>query len=460
MNSLKLDSSPDTHSIGSRISLREDNDVGESISMSRLRAILVGSAGNLVEWFDFYCYAAFSLYFANAFFPAQDATAQMMSTAGIFALGFFIRPIGGVLFGYVGDRFGRRMALMSSVLLMCFGSLLIAAAPTYAMIGVWSPVLLLVARMIQGLSLGGEYGASATYLSEMADSKHRGFYASFQYVTLIGGQLLALLLLLVLQHYFLSAEQLREWGWRIPFIIGAILALFALRMRHDLPETKSFEAARHKKSKMGGLSQLAKYPREVFLVIGLTMGGTLAFYVYTTYMQKFLRLSVGLTDAQTTAVSAASLIFAMCLQPLYGALSDRIGRRPLLIAFAALGTLLTVPILTAIRHAQGPWEAFFLIACAWMIVSGYTSINALVKAEMFPVEIRTTGVGVPYAFAVSVFGGTSEYIALWFKKIECENGFYWYTTAVISCTLLVCWFMRDTRKTSQIDIDRSAAESA
>jgi len=211
----------------------------------------------------------------------------MMSTAGIFALGFFIRPIGGVLFGYIGDRFGRRTALMSSVLLMCFGSLLIAAAPTYAMIGVWSPVLLLVARMIQGLSLGGEYGASATYLSEMADSKHRGFYASFQYVTLIGGQLLALLLLLVLQHYFLSPEQLREWGWRIPFIVGAALAVLALRMRHDLPETKSFEAARHKKTKMGGLRQLAKYPREVFLVIGLTMGGTLAFYVYTTYMQNF-----------------------------------------------------------------------------------------------------------------------------------------------------------------------------
>jgi len=416
MNSLKLDSPPDTYSSGGRITTHQGNTVKEAISMSRLRAILVGSAGNLVEWFDFYCYAAFSLYFANAFFPAQDATAQMMSTAGIFALGFFIRPIGGVLFGYIGDRFGRRTALMSSVLLMCFGSLLIAAAPTYAMIGVWSPVLLLVARMIQGLSLGGEYGASATYLSEMADSKHRGFYASFQYVTLIGGQLLALLLLLVLQHYFLSPEQLREWGWRIPFIVGAALAVLALRMRHDLPETKSFEAARHKKTKMGGLRQLAKYPREVFLVIGLTMGGTLAFYVYTTYMQKFLRLSVGLTDAQTTAVSAASLIFAMCLQPLYGALSDRIGRRPLLIGFATLGTLLTVPILTAIRHAQGPWEAFFLIAGAWMIVSGYTSINALVKAEMFPVEIRTTGVGVPYAFAVSVFGGTSEYIALWFKK--------------------------------------------
>ncbi|MEB0140662.1 MULTISPECIES: MFS transporter [unclassified Undibacterium] len=432
---------------------RPGNTDKEAISMSRLRAILVGSAGNLVEWFDFYCYAAFSLYFANSFFPAQDATAQMMSTAGIFALGFFIRPVGGVLFGYVGDRFGRRSALMASVLLMCFGSLLIACAPTYAMVGVWSPLLLLAARMIQGLSLGGEYGVSATYLSEMADSKHRGFYASFQYVTLIGGQLLALLLLLVLQHYFLSTEQLRAWGWRIPFVVGAGLALLALRMRHDLPETPSFEAARNRNKKMGGLRQLAQYPREVLLVIGLTMGGTLAFYVYTTYMQKFLRLSVGLSDAQTTAVSAASLIFAMCLQPLYGALSDRIGRRPLLLGFALLGTLLTVPLLSAIRHAQGPWEAFFLIACAWMIVSGYTSINALVKAEMFPVEIRTTGVGVPYAFAVSIFGGTAEYVALWFKKVELESGFYWYVTAVISCTLLVCWFMRDTANTSQINLD-------
>jgi MHS family alpha-ketoglutarate permease-like MFS transporter len=428
----------------------------ERIDVKRLRAIFVGSMGNLVEWFDFYCYAAFSLYFANAFFPAQDPTAQMMSTAGIFALGFFVRPIGGVLFGYIGDRRGRRLALMTSVLLMCLGSLMIACAPTYAMVGVWSPAVLLLARLLQGLSLGGEYGASATYLSEMAASRHRGFYASFQYVTLIGGQLLALLLLLVLQNFVLDAQELRAWGWRIPFVVGACLALLALRMRKDLPETEAFELARKKAQATGGLKQLARYPREVLLVIGLTMGGTLAFYVYTTYMQKFLRLSVGLTDGQTTAVSAASLIFAMCLQPVYGALSDRIGRRPLLVGFALLGTLFTVPLLTAIRHAQGPWEAFFLIACAWLIVSGYTSINALVKAEMFPAAIRATGVGVPYALAVSVFGGTSEYIALWFKQVNLESGFYWYTTAVISCTLVVCWFMRDTRKGSLIDAETAA----
>jgi MHS family alpha-ketoglutarate permease-like MFS transporter len=426
---------------------------GERISGKRLRAIFVGSAGNLVEWFDFYCYSAFALYFAGSFFPAQDPTAQMMSTAGIFALGFFVRPLGGILFGHIGDRLGRKKALMTSVLLMCFGSLLIACAPTYAAVGILSPCILLLARLLQGLSLGGEYGASATYLSEMADSKHRGFYTSFQYVTLIGGQLLALLLLLLLQRYLLDAQQLRAWGWRIPFAVGACLALLALRMRHDMPETQSFEAARKKAKTMGGLKQLAQHPREVLLVVGLTMGGTLAFYVYTTYMQKFLRLSVGLTDAQTTAVSAASLLFAMCLQPLYGALSDRIGRRPLLVGFALLGTLFTVPLLTAIRNASGPWEAFILIACAWIIVSGYTSINALVKAELFPASIRATGVGVPYAFAVSVFGGTAEYLALWFKSVHLESGFYWYTTAVISCTLVVCWFMRDTGAQSKIDAE-------
>lgn len=426
---------------------------GERISGKRLRAIFVGSAGNLVEWFDFYCYSAFALYFASSFFPKQDPTAQMMSTAGIFALGFFVRPIGGILFGHIGDRLGRKKALMTSVLLMCFGSLLIACAPTYASVGILSPCILLLARLLQGLSLGGEYGASATYLSEMADSKHRGFYTSFQYVTLIGGQLLALLLLLVLQRYLLDAEQLRAWGWRIPFLAGACLALLALRMRHDMPETQSFEAARKKAKPMGGLKQLAQHPKEVLLVVGLTMGGTLAFYVYTTYMQKFLRLSVGLTDAQTTAVSAASLLFAMCLQPLYGALSDRIGRRPLLVGFALLGTLFTVPLLTAIRNASGPWEAFLLIACAWIIVSGYTSINALVKAELFPASIRATGVGVPYAFAVSVFGGTAEYLALWFKSEQMESGFYWYATAVISCTLVVCWFMRDTSAQSKIDAE-------
>ena len=430
---------------------------GDHIELKRVKAIFVGSIGNLVEWYDFYCYAAFSLYFSSAFFPSSDPVAQSMSTAAIFALGFFIRPVGGLLFGYIGDRHGRRLALMASVLLMCGGSLLIACSPTYAAVGVWAPAILLIARLLQGLSLGGEYGSSATYLSEMATSKHRGFYSSFQYVTLIGGQLTALVVLLVLQNFVLDAAELKAWGWRIPFFIGAVLAIVALIMRSDLPETQAFQAEkRRSKDRMGGFKLLMQHPRECLIVIGLTMGGTLAFYVYTTYMQKFLKLSVGLTDAQTTAVSAASLVFAALLQPLYGALSDRIGRKPLLLGFAVLGTLFTVPLLTALRHAQGPWEAFGLIACAWLIVSGYTSINAVVKAELFPASIRATGVGVPYAIAVSVFGGSAEYIALWFKQQGMESGFYWYATAVIACSLLVYLLMRDTRRHSRIDAEATA----
>ncbi len=425
-------------------------EVIERIDPKRVKAILVGSAGNLVEWYDFYTYAAFSLYFSAAFFPKEDPVAQSLSAAGIFALGFLIRPVGGVLFGWIGDKLGRRIGLMTSVLLMCAGSLMIACTPTYAIIGAWAPVVLLAARLLQGLSLGGEYGSSATYLSEMATSHHRGFYSSFQYVTLIGGQLTALLVLLVLQQFVLSGEELRTWGWRIPFFIGAALALVTLVMRRGLPETTAFEKARGER-KRGIVATLLEHPREAMIVIGLTMGGTLAFYVYTTYMQKFLKLSVGLTDAQTTAVSVATLLFAMALQPIYGLLSDKIGRRPLLVGFGVLGVLCTVPLLTAIEHAQGPVEAFLLIAGAWLIVSGYTSINAVVKAELFPARIRATGVGVPYAIAVSVFGGTAEYVALWFKSIGHESGFYWYATVVIACSLMVTWMMRDTRKHSMID---------
>jgi len=264
----------------------------------RLRAIIVGSIGNLVEWYDFYAYAAFALYFAAAFFPGRDPVVQQLNAAVLFAVGFLVRPIGGWLFGHLADHYGRRHALMLSVLLMCFGSLMIAVTPTYASIGVAAPVLLGLARMVQGLSLGGEYGTSATYLTEVADERHRGFYSSFQYVTLIGGQLCAILVLLLLQQVFLTADQLRAWGWRIPFLVGALLAVVALVMRRNLHETSEFVAARSMPRRHSSIRALLNYPREILIVVGLTMGGTTAFYTYTTYMQKFLRLSVGLTETR------------------------------------------------------------------------------------------------------------------------------------------------------------------
>jgi MHS family alpha-ketoglutarate permease-like MFS transporter len=419
----------------------------------RLKAIFIGSVGNLVEWYDFYAYAAFSLYFAHRFFPGDDPVVQQLNAALLFAFGFLVRPLGGILFGHIADRHGRRIGLTLSVTLMCFGSLVIAVTPTYDSIGVAAPIILLVARLIQGLSLGGEYGTSATYLSEVAHERHRGFFSSFQYVTLIGGQLLALVVLLVLQKVFLTPEQLRDWGWRIPFAIGALLAVVAAIMRRHLQETEAFTGAKKLQKGESSLKELFRYPRELMLVVGLTMGGTAAFYTYTTYMQKYLKLSVGLSDDQTTVVTAGSLIFAMMLQPLYGAISDKIGRKPLLIAFGVAGTLFTIPLLSTLRDVQGPLAAFLLIAAAWLIVSGYTSINAVVKAELFPTHVRATGVGLPYALTVSLFGGTAESVALWFKSIGHESGFYYYLTGCIATSLLVYTLMRDTKKVSAIEAE-------
>jgi len=416
----------------------------------RLKAIFIGSIGNLVEWYDFYAYAAFALYFAKSFFPEGDEVAQQLSAAMLFAFGFLVRPLGGWLFGWMADHVGRRVSLTVSVLLMCLGSLIIAVTPTYAAIGVAAPCILAFARILQGLSLGGEYGTSATYLCEVADQKNRGFYSSFQYVTLIGGQLCAVLVLLLLQQVFLSPEELRAWGWRIPFVVGGCLAIVAAIMRRNLHETDAFTAVKKKRAARSASSLLA-YPREVILVIGLTMGGTAAFYTYTTYMQKFLKLSVKLTDSETTLVTAGSLIFAMCLQPIYGAISDRIGRKWLLIGFGLCGTIFTVPLLTTLQTVKGAGPAFLLIAAAWLIVSGYTSINAVVKAELFPAEVRATGVGLPYALTVSIFGGTTEPIALSFKNAGHESWFYYYLTGCIAVSLFVYVFMRDTKKSSRIE---------
>jgi MFS transporter, MHS family, alpha-ketoglutarate permease len=419
----------------------------------RIRMIFIGSIGNLVEWYDFYAFTAFSLYFAAAFFPQGDAVSQQLNAATIFAAGFLVRPIGGWLFGYLADRYGRRPSLTLSVLMMCFGSLMIAVTPTFASIGVLAPVILSLARIVQGLSLGGEYGASATYLSEVADPKRRGFYSSFQYVTLIGGQLSAILVLLILQQVFLTNDEIKAWGWRIPFAIGALLAIVAAVMRSQLHETDAFEATRGKPAGMSSAAMLMEHPREVALVIGLTLGGTAAFYTYTTYMQTFLKLSVGLDENTTTLVVGGSLLFAIALQPIYGFISDHIGRRPVLTWFGVCGVLFTYALLTGIQGTKSAAGALCLICFAWIIVAGYTSINAIVKAELFPTRIRATGVGLPYALTVSIFGGTVPAVALWFKKIEHEQGFYLYLTGCILISLIVYTLMRDTKVESAMDRD-------
>jgi len=354
--------------------------------------------------------------------------------------------------GAFADRKGRKTALTLSVLMMSVGSLLIAVVPGYKEIGVAAPLILVVARIIQGLSVGGEYGTSATYLSEMATKKHRGFYSSFQYVTLIMGQLIALGVLVLLQRVFLTDKQLHEWGWRIPFVIGAVLAITVMYLRRSLTESVTLEENDNKaKENRGTLKALAQHPKAVLTVIGLTIGGTVAFYTFTTYMQKFLVNTAGFTKNAATLISTLTLVIFMLIQPLFGLLSDKIGRKPLLIGFGILGTLTTVPIMTALSHTKDVWVAFALIMCALIIVSGYTSINAVVKAELFPANVRALGVGFPYAIAVSLFGGTAEYIALLFKDKGHQEWFYWYVTICIALSLLIYSTMNDTRKYSRIE---------
>lgn len=416
----------------------------------RIRNILGGSAGNLVEWYDWYIYAAFALYFAPIFFPEGDRTSQLLSSAAIFAIGFVMRPIGAWIMGVYSDHKGRKAGLTLSVTLMCLGSLTIALAPTHASAGALAPAILLGARMLQGLSLGGEYGASATYLSEVAGRERRGFYSSFQYVSLIAGQLIALAVLLVLQ-FALSEADLEAWGWRIPFAVGAVLAIVVFYIRRRLTETESFTNARRSDApRSSGVNLIRDHPREALLVMALTAGGTLAFYAYTTYMQKFLVNTSGFDRETASRVMTVALFAFMALQPLFGALSDRVGRKPVMSAFGIAGLVLTVPIFTALERVGDPYTAFFLVMAALIIVTGYTSINAVVKAELFPSHIRALGVALPYALANTMFGGTAEYVALWFKDKGLESAFYYYVAGMIGLSLIVYLSMRDTRKHSLI----------
>jgi len=419
----------------------------------RLKSIFGGSVGNLVEWYDWYVYSAFSLYFAKAFFPPASQTAQLLNAAAVFAVGFLMRPVGGWLMGRYADRHGRRAALSASVMLMCFGSLMIALTPGYARIGVAAPILLVVARLLQGLSVGGEYGASATYLSEMAGAKHRGFYSSFQYVTLISGQLIALVVLLLLQRT-LGNTALEDWAWRIPFVIGGVLAVAALWLRRSIDETPSFKVAvAEGVVRRSPLRELARYPRQIATVVGLTAGGTVAFYTFTTYAQKFLVNSGGWSKTDASRISALTLLVFMLIQPLVGYISDRVGRKPVLISFGVLGLFGTVPVMTALAATRDEGTAFLLLMAALIAVSGYTSINAVVKAELFPTEIRALGVALPYAVTVALFGGTAEYIALWAKNAGHEAWYFWYVTACVAMSLAVYVKMPDTQKTSQISDD-------
>ncbi|WP_285725485.1 MFS transporter [Psychromicrobium xiongbiense] len=423
--------------------------------------ILRGSAGNMVEWYDFYSFTVFTAYFSHVFFASGSEDKDTLGVLGVFAAAFVMRPVGSWYFGRYADRRGRRAALTLSVLLMAGGSLLIAVSPGVQQIGAGATVILLIARLVQGFSVGGEYGTSATYMSEMATRNRRGFFSSFQYVTLVSGQVLALVVQIILQN-LLSAQALMDWGWRIPFVIGAAAAVTVMWIRRGMIESvpqEQLDAARNARAgeaAPGTLRLLSRYWKQFLMVIGLTMGGTLAFYTFTSYMQILMNGTV--KDKPTvTMINFVALLIFMVLQPVAGAISDRVGRKPLLLWFGIGGVLFTWPILSALTATSSPVLSFLLMMAALVIVLGYTSINALVKAELFPREIRALGVGLAYGVANALFGGTAPYLGKALSGAHLDGVFFTYVTVCIAISLAVyIWAFRNKGPTA-LDLEEGNA---
>ncbi|UQA91586.1 MFS transporter [Streptomyces halobius] len=403
---------------------------------SRLRQLAAASVGNAVEWYDWYAYSFLAVYFADQVFPkgTGNSMVPLLSSFAVFAVGFFMRPVGGLLMGAIADRRGRRAALTLTILLMGAGSLLVALTPTYATAGVLAPLVLVIARLVQGLSVGGEFAASTTFLVESAGPGRRGLYSSFQYVSTTIGQLLASGTAALLAA-LLSDGQMGEWGWRVTFLVGALLSLVGLWVRRGAQETRSNE--QQAAARPGLFEALRRYPRQSLLICGITAGGTLAYYTWTTYLPTFAQVNVGFDKGDSLIVGTLSLAFFALLQPLGGMLSDRIGRKPLLLGFALGFAVLVVPLLHLVTDA---FVSLLLVQCAGMVLlTGYTAVAAAVNAEVFPARVRAAGIGFPYSLTVALFGGTAPYVGTWFKQAGHAGLFPWYVAVL--CLVSFCVYL-------------------
>ncbi len=416
------------------------------VPRSRTRQLMAASVGNLVEWFDWYTYSFLAVYFSAQIFPESDnPLVPVLSAFAVFAVGFFMRPLGGLLVGAFADRYGRKAAMTFTIMLMGGGSLLLALTPTYAAAGVLAPLILTAARLIQGLSVGGEFAAATTFLVESAPPGRRGLFSSFQYVSTTIGQLLASGLAAVLAAN-LSEADMGSWGWRIPFAVGAVLGLVGLWIRRGADETTTLaqDVQQGKAEKPKLFEFLVRYPAQSAMIVGITVAGTVAYYTWTTFLPTYAQQNVGFDTGDALTVGTISLVFFMILQPLFGMLSDRIGRKPMLIAFGLGFTLLPVPLLSALDNT---FTSLLLIQCAGMVfLSCFTSISAAVNSELFPTRVRAAGAGFPYSLTVAVFGGTAPLIGTALKDAGNTGLFPWYMSALaLISTLVYVFALKETK---------------
>ncbi|MFT3900252.1 MAG: MFS transporter [Gordonia sp. (in: high G+C Gram-positive bacteria)] len=421
---------------------------------------LRGSSGNLVEWYDVYVYTVFVTYFEQQFFDPADKNSTVYVYA-IFAVTFVMRPVGSWFFGRLADRRGRRAALTASVTLMAGCSFVIALVPGRESIGVAAAVILVLCRLVQGFATGGEYGTSATYMSEAATRERRGFFSSFQYVTLVGGHVLAQLTLLILQ-WLLTPAQLHDFGWRIAFAIGGVAAIVVFWLRRSMDESLSAEqlaAVRNgQDTSSGSMAELfGSFWRPLVLCFLITMGGTIAFYVYSVNAPAMVKSAYAGHGMTATWINLAGLVFLMMIQPIGGLISDRVGRKPMLVFFGVGGVFYTYFLITFLPTIGTALGSLAMVCAGYVIITGYTSINALVKSELFPSHVRALGVGFGYAMANSIFGGTAPMLYEAAKEAHRVPWFIAYVTAVIGTSLIVYVCCLRNKAPTFLDREQGAA---
>lgn len=435
---------PNHHSIDA--SAPDDNAPNQ-----RFRTLLGAGVGNMLEWYDWSVYAIFAPFFAAQFFVDDGATGALLSTLAVFAVGFLMRPIGGFLFGWLADRRGRRYSMTTSMLLMAAGSLVIGVTPVAGQIGVWAAVILIIARLGQGLAHGGEIAASYTYIAEVAPRARRGLWSTSLYISVTAGVVLAALIGAGAST-ILGADALRDWAWRVPFLLGGLLGLVGLHLRRTLAETEAFlaepDSGRSERPAqpttmrelMRGLSQ---NKANLSRMIGLSLACTVVVYTWSIGISGFAISSRGVpAGGALWATVGANVVFMVTL-PLWGALSDRIGRRPVFFVYSAAFMLLSFPLLAAIDDS--PLRLFFVTSVALFFLGAFVGIMPAYFAELFPTNVRASGIGVPYSFTVAIFGGTAPYVATWLASHHQEWVFALYSVVVVAIGLVTILLSPETK---------------
>lgn len=405
--------------------------------------------GNALEWYDWTAYAIFSPFFASKFFDSSDPTTSLLATLAIFGVGFFMRPIGGIFFGWLADRSGRRLSLTTAILCTGLGSLLIGISPTFESVGVWAAVILLFARLVQGLGHGGEVVSSYTYLAEMAPARHRGMWASTVYIFVTIGVLAAILLGAVMTSW-LGEEAVKSWGWRVPFIIGGLIGFYAIYMRRTLDETEVFKNARKDMAepaqasrRVSTLQGLREHKVSVLRVFGVAAGSTVFYYVWAVLAPSFAIRVKGI-DAQSAlwASVVANLVFIAVLMPI-GILSDKIGRKPLMIAFAVCAMLFSFPLDWLIQDQA--WQLVLAMSGGLIIIGLLAAPMPAYYAELFPTEVRGIALGLPYSIANAIVGGTAPFLQVWLTTRGYGDWFTWYVIGLSGIVLLTMIWSPETK---------------